>query len=188
MTDASISVTQSVAEQFTERYLRSIGCSVERNEDRWLVSVPDDRDTEIAHGRHTLIRGDGTPDDDDDRTKRLHPESAFFQQLLREAGERSPSGRLSIESESDVEIPEWIRNSAVEVRGAQFTPYYDRTAIVVLFRVGIETVSEYQQELLRAIAVDARSEESLPKLAETFLDTTTEIGRASCRERVSFTV
>jgi len=43
---------------------------------------------------------------------------------------------------------------------------------VVLFRVGIETVSEYQQELLRAVAVDTRSEESLPKLAETFLDTT----------------
>lgn len=57
-------------------------------------------------------------------------------------------------------------------QGAQFTPYYDRTAIVVLFRVGIETVSEYQQELLRAVAVDTRSEESLPKLAETFLDTT----------------
>ena len=173
MTDASISVTQSVAEQFTERYLRSIGCSIERSDDRWLVSVPDDIDTEITHGRHTLIRGEGTPDDDDDRTKRLHPESAFFQQLLREAGERSPSGKLSIESESDVGIPGWIQNGGVEVQSAQFTPYYDRTAIVVLFRVGIETVSEYQQELLRAVAVDTRSEESLPKLAETFLDTTT---------------
>jgi len=57
MTDASISVTQSVVEQFTERYLRSIGCSVERRDDRWLVSVPDDIDTEITHGRHTLVRG-----------------------------------------------------------------------------------------------------------------------------------
>lgn len=173
MTDASISVTQSVVEQFTERYLRSIGCSIERSDDHWLVSVPDDIDTEITHGRHTLIRGEGTPDDDDDRTKRLHPESAFFQQLLREAGERSPSGKLSIESESDIESPEWIQNGAVEVQSAQFTPYYDRTAIVVLFRVGIETVSEYQQQLLRAVAVDTRSEESLPKLAETFLGTTT---------------
>jgi len=173
MTDASISVTQSVVEQFTERYLRSIGCSIERSDNHWLVSVPDDIDTEIPHGRHTLIRGEGTPDDDDDRTKQLHPESAFFQQLLREAGERSPSGKLSIESESDIESPEWIQNSSVEVQSAQFTPYYDRTAIVVLFRVGIETVSEYQQELLRAVAVDTRSEESLPKLAETFLETTT---------------
>jgi len=78
MTDASISVTQSVVEQFTERYLRSIGCSVERRDDRWLVSVPDDIDTEITHG-DTHSSGEGTPDDDS--TKRLHPESAFFQQL-----------------------------------------------------------------------------------------------------------
>ena len=174
MTDASISVTQSVVEQVTERYLQSIGCSIERSDDHWVVTVPDDIDTEITHGRHTLIPGEGTPDDDDDRTKRLHPESGFFQQLLREAGERSPSGKLLIERESSIEIPEWIQNSTVEVQGAEFTPYYDRTAIVVLFRVGIETVSEYQQELLRAVAVDTRSEESLPALAETFLDTTTE--------------
>ncbi|MXR40493.1 hypothetical protein GRX01_03895 [Halobaculum sp. WSA2] len=170
MTDASITVTQSVVEQFTERYLRSIGCSIERSDDHWVVSVPDDTDTEITHGRHTLVRGEGTPEDDS--TKRLNPESAFFQRLLREAGERSPSGKLSIESESDIEIPGWIQNGAVEVQGAQFTPYYDRTAIVILFRVGIETVSEYQQELLRAVAVDARSEEHLPRLAESFLERT----------------
>ena len=174
MTDASLPVTQSVVEQFTQLYLRSIGCAVERSDDRWVVSVPDDIDTEITSGRHTLIRGESAPDDEDNRTRRLHPESAFFQQLLREAGERSPSGKLSIEGESNIEIPEWVQNGPIEVQGAEFTPYYDRTAIVVLFRVGIETVSEYQQELLHAVAVDARSEESLPALTETFLDTTTE--------------
>jgi len=171
MTDASIPVTQSAVEQFSERYLRSIGCSIERSDDHWLVSVPDGIDTEIPHGRHTLVLGEATPDDDN--TKPLYPESAFFQRLLREAGGKSPTGKLSIESESDTEIPEWVRNSAVEVQDAQFTPYYDRMAIVVLFRVGIETVSEYQQEFLRAVAVDVRSKENLPKLAETFLETTT---------------
>ena len=171
MTDASIPVTQSAVEQFSERYLRSIGCSIERSDDHWLVSVPDGIDTEIPHGRHTLVLREATPDDDN--TKPLYPESAFFQRLLREAGGKSPTGKLSIESESDTEIPEWVRNSAVEVQDAQFTPYYDRTAIVVLFRVGIETVSEYQQEFLRAVAVDVRSKENLPKLAETFLETTT---------------
>jgi len=55
------------------------------------------------------------------------------------------------------------------VGAATFTPYYDRTAVVFLFQVSIETVSEYQRELLRAIAVDTRSEESLPRLEETFL-------------------
>jgi len=172
MTDAAIPVTQSAVEKFTERYLRSLGCSIERSDDQWMVSVPEDTDTGISHGKHTLVRGEGTPDDDDDNTKRLHPESAFFQQLLREAGERSPTGKLSIESGSDIEAPEWAQHSDVEVQNAQFTPYYDRTAVVVLFRVGIETVSEYQQEFIRAVAVDSRSEEHLPRLADTFLKLT----------------
>jgi len=38
--------------------------------------------------------------------------------------------------------------------------------------VSIETVSEYQQELLRAIAIDHRSEQRLPALEETFLQMT----------------
>jgi hypothetical protein len=172
MTDASIPVTQSAVEQFTQRYLRSFGCSIERSDNHWVVTVPDGTDTEIPHGRHTFVRGERAPDDDDDSTKRLHPESAFFQRLLREAGERSPTGKLSIESESDIETPEWIKHSDIEVHNVQFTPYYDRTAVVVLFRVGIETVSEYQQEFLRAVAVDARSKEHLPRLAGTFLERT----------------
>jgi len=134
-----------------------------------MVSVSDTTETEIFHGKHTLVLGEGTPDDNDDSTKRLHPESAFFQRLLREAGEQSPTGKLSIESKSEIETPEWIQHGAVELQNAQFTPYYDRTAVVILFRVGIETVSEYQQEYLRAVAVDARSEEHLPRLAESFL-------------------
>jgi len=69
-------------------------------------------------------------------------------------------------------IPQWIKEGDVEVREIQFTPYYDRTAIVVLFEVSIETVSEYQQELLRAIAIDHRSEQRLPALEETFLQMT----------------
>jgi len=172
MTDAAVPVTQSAVEQFTERYLRSLGCSIEHSDDYWVVSVPDTTDTEIPHGKHTLVRGEGAPDGDDDSTKRLHPESAFFQRLLREAAERSPTGKLSIESESDIETPKWIQRSDVEVQNAQFVPYYDRTAAVVLFRVGIETVSEYQKEFLRAVAVDSRSEEHLPRLAESFLELT----------------
>jgi hypothetical protein len=172
MTDAAVPVTQSAVEQFTERYLRSLGCSFEHSDDHWMVSVPDTTDTEISHGKHTLVCGEGSPNGDDDNTKRLHPESAFFQRLLREGAERSPTGKLSIENESDIETPKWLRHSDVEVQSAQFTPYYDRTAVVILFGVGVETVSEYQQELLRAVAVDARSEEHLPRLAESFIELT----------------
>jgi chromosome segregation ATPase len=53
-----------------------------------------------------------------------------------------------------------------------FSPYYDRTAVSVLYRIRIETVSEYQTELLRAIAIDVRSEDRLAALEETFLDIT----------------
>jgi len=172
MTDAAVPVTQSAVDRFTERYLRSLGCSIKHSDDHWVVSVPDTTDTEISPGKHTLVRGEGSPNGDSDNTKRLHPESAFFQQLLREAAERSPTGKLSIESESDIETPKWLRHSDVEVQSAQFTPYYDRTAVVILFGVGVETVSEYQQELLRVVAVDARSEEHLPRLAESFIELT----------------
>jgi hypothetical protein len=187
MTDASIPVTQSAVEQFTERYLRSLGCSIERSDEHWVVSVPEDTGTGISHGEHTLVRGAGSPDDDDDSTKRLHPESAFFQRLLREAGERSPTGKLSIESDSDIETPGWIHDGGVEVQNVQFTPYYDRTAVVVLFRVGIETVSEYQQEFLRVVAVDARSEEHLPRLAESFLELTSVESNEASRGNAQLT-
>ena len=173
MTDASLPVTQSAVERFTEQYLRSIGCSIEKHEGHWAITVPDGTgtDTTLTSGKHKLVRGENP--DENNNAKSLHPESAFFQRMLREAGERSPTGRLSIEGEADIEIPGWVRNGAVKVQDMQFTPYYDRTAIVFLFQISIETVSEYQQEFLRTVAVDARSEERLPKLEETFLEVTT---------------
>ncbi|WP_224338214.1 hypothetical protein [Haloprofundus halobius] len=170
MTDAAIPVTQSTVEWFTERYLHSLGCSIEKNEGHWKVTVPDGADSELTTGRHTLICGEGPGEENN--TESLHPESAFFQRILREAAERCPTGKISIEVGAEINVPNWIQDGAIEVQDVQFTPYYDRTAIVFLFRVGIETVSEYQQELLRAVAVDARSEEHLPQLAETFLNTT----------------
>ncbi|NHN60048.1 MULTISPECIES: hypothetical protein [Halorussus] len=171
MTEAALAVTQSLVERFTENYLESLGGTIEKRGDTWEVTIPDNEDTELPAGSLSLLCG---ADRDEDATgESLHPESEFFQRILREATERHPTGKLSIEADQDdVEIPQWIKEGDVEAREAQFTPYYDRTAIVVLFEVSIETVSEYQQELLRAIAIDHRSEQRLPALEETFLHMT----------------
>jgi len=169
MTDAAISVTQSVVERFTDQYLRSLGCSIEKHDDRWDVVVPDEVDTELATGNITLVCGDEETSDKDNEEP-LHPDSQFFQQILTEASKQAPTGKISIDTErAEIQIPGWIQEGNIEVSETGFTPYYDRTALVTLFQVGIETVSEYQSELLRAIAVDMRTEESLPKLEKTFL-------------------
>jgi hypothetical protein len=71
--------------------------------------------------------------------------------------------------ETEVDIPSWLTNEHVDVTDATFVPYYDRTAVVLIFEISVETVSEYQQELLQAVAVDTRSKECLPGLEDTFL-------------------
>lgn len=171
MTDAALPVTQSAVERFTERYLESLGSTIEKQGDEWEVTIPDTENTGLPAGTISLLTGDDT--DESASGEPLHPESEFFQRILREASERSPTGKLTIETDqADVEVPHWLEEGGVEVRGTRFTPYYDRTAVVVLFQVSIETVSEYQQELLRAIAIDTRSEERIPQLEETFLQRT----------------
>jgi len=168
MTDAALAVTQSAVKEFTERYLESLGGTIEKKGDKWVVTVPDNEDTGLPAGQMSLLTGDDT--NEEATGEPLHPESEFFQRILREASKRRPTGKLTIESDqAEVEIPQWLEGSDVEVRETQLTPYYDRAAVVVLFQVSIETVSEYQQESLRAIAIDGHSEQRLPELEETFL-------------------
>lgn len=171
MTDAALPVTQSAVEEFTEHYIESLGGTVEKKRDLWEVTIPDDGNTELPTGSLSLHCT--TAKDEDATGEPLHPESEFFQRILRESSERHPTGELSIETDrDDVQIPQWIEESGISVKESRFTPYYDRTAIVVLFEVGIETVSEYQQEFLRAIAIDHRSEQRLSGLEDIFLRTT----------------
>ncbi len=172
MTEASIPVTQAVVERFTEQYLQSAGCDIEKERDRWNVTIPDDADTELSAKDLTLVCENDVATDNKSEEP-LHADSRFFQQLLTEASKRTPTGKVSIETQrAGIEVPGWIRGGEIEVAETRFTPYYDRTALGVLFRVSIETVSEYQSEFLHAIAVDTRSKEQLPKLEDTFLRAT----------------
>ncbi|AUX08293.1 hypothetical protein AArcSl_0643 [Halalkaliarchaeum desulfuricum] len=173
MTDASIPITQSVVEDFTERYLRSLGCqvNVKTHAEEWEITIPSDVDTKLPRGEFTLVC-DSTEGAGED-AELLHPESSFFQRVLDDAADRAPVGNVTIESaDTDVIIPDWLRESDVEVTDVQFTPYYDRSALVILFRVSVETVSEYQQEFLRGIGIDVRSGEVLPNIDGTLLDLT----------------
>ena len=167
--EAAIPVTQAAVEDFTERYVASLGGTIETDGDHWEVTIPDTVDTALPTGELTVRCGDA--DEEATEKESLHPDSEFFQRILRDAAERCPVGKITIEAEHvDVELPSWLKSGDVEVTTTDFTPYYDRTAVVVLFQVSVETVSEYQQEFLHAVAIDRRSEESLPTLAATFLE------------------
>jgi len=182
MTDAALAVTQSAVEEFTERYLRSTGCRIEKYGDRWEVVVPDDATTEVLNGDVALFCATDEENSESDAIP-LHPESKFFREILTEAGERAPTGKMSLESTGlDIDLPSWLHDSDVEVRTADFMPLYDRTAVVMLFQVSIETVSEYQRELLRPIGLDVRSGDVLPTLDETFLRVTSVSGEAASEQ------
>ncbi|WP_083867075.1 hypothetical protein [Haloferax volcanii] len=178
MTDASVPVTQSAVESFAERYLRSLGCTIEQRGDTWDVSVPEGADTQSLPDEFTVVCGTES-DSPEENTELLHPESRLLQELLDEAVRRTPTGRIDLTAEStEIEIPEWLQGGDVEVQNAEFAPYYDRSALVVLFRVSIETVSEYQREFLRVVALDARSGESLEGLERNFLRITSFTGES----------
>jgi hypothetical protein len=171
MTDAALSITQSAVEQFTEQYLSVVGCTIEKHGERWIVTAPEGTETEILDGEISLLCGEPSSEISENE-RELHPESTFFQELIAEASKRNPTGKIVLTSEgTQIEMPPWILESDIDVTTAAFTPYYDRTAVVLLYRISIETVSEYQTELLRAVAVDTRSMNPLPKLERTFLQT-----------------
>lgn len=168
MTDAALAVTQPIVEQFSERFLKAVGCGVDKEGSHWNVTVSEDTETGVVSDDLTLVCSTD-PDEIGDNTP-LNPESSFFHALIEEAADRWPTGKVSITAtDAEITLPSWIVNSEASVESANFTPYYDRTALVVLFKVAIETVSDYQTELLRASAVDARSKTIFPQLAETVL-------------------
>jgi len=173
MTDAALPVTQSAIEQFAEDYFLSLGCSIEKNGDRWDVTVPAEIESDVVGEELTLVCGPHE-ESPEEQAKYLSPDSEFAQNLLAEASRRTPTGKIQLRSEStSIEPPVWVREGDVDVEEMEFSPYYNRNAAVILFRVAIETVSEYQREFLRTVALDTLTQEPLSGLEETFLDVTT---------------
>ena len=172
MTDAALPITQSAVETFTQRYLSWLGADVEKEDGRWAVTVPEDVEGDVQTGEFVLVceadKNDLTSDE-----VALHPESDFFVRLLDDAAKRQPIGAMQITDDSeDADSLDSIIGESVVVESTDFYPYYDRKAVAVLFHISIETVSEYEAELLRAVAVDSRTHEPLPELAVSYLDRT----------------
>lgn len=171
MTDAAVSVTQSAVEHFAEQYLTSIGGSIKKHNDTWEVTIPEGVTADFPTGTFVLQTTSDRPNRDGSE-RQLHPESAFFQELLSDATDWQPTGKVTLTAEqTPLTLPSWLEEGRVDVVESSFTPYYDRTAVVVVYRIGVETVSEYQTELLRAVGIDTRSKDRLSNLETTFLDT-----------------
>lgn len=169
MTDASVSVTQARVEQFAKTYLELSGCSVTERDDELIVTVPETASTDLLNAETTTLVCSSDPERIGDELA-LHPESETFQGLLQEAAARAPVGRVELlDADTEIQLPGWLVESEVSVASTQFRPYYDRTAVVGLFRIGIETVSEYQTAVLRIGAVDSDSMEELPALTDRLL-------------------
>ncbi|QSX00994.1 hypothetical protein [Haloterrigena alkaliphila] len=172
MTDAAVPITQSAVEQFTRRYFESFDSSIDVNGDQWLVTVPDGANTPFA-GEELNLNCSATDAEVDENGEPLNPESSFFQQLVEDVSTESPLGWISVTVDTEgIQLPQWIAEDRIEVAEKAFTPYYDRTAVALLFRISIETVSEYQTELLRAITIDTQSSKPLPGLTDTYLNST----------------
>jgi hypothetical protein len=176
MTDAALAMTESTVEGFVESYLTALGADIRKDGRQWRVTLPEDADTDLELDGATLVVTND-PDEVGGDEIAVAPESAFVERLLDEAAERNPVGSLELTGETvDVRLPPWLDESDVEVLDHSFTPYYDRKALCVLFHVGIETVSEYQSEELRAVALDLGGGDRLPALAETYLKLAEEGG------------
>jgi DNA repair exonuclease SbcCD ATPase subunit len=171
MTDAAVSVTQSAVEHFTEQYLRSLDCSIAKDGDRWEVTVPENAATALPPGKIVLICGDQDTQLEANQEE-LYPQSSFFQELLVESSESHLIGEVSVDLDTEIELPPWLKTGGIKVKSTKFTPYYDRNAVILLYRVSIETVSEYQRELLQAVALDERTLNPLPALENEFLQQT----------------
>lgn len=170
MIDAALPVTERAIEQFAEAYLAALGSDIQKDGRRWTVSLPEDADTDLALDGATLVLTTDPENVGDDEIA-LAPESEFVERLLDEAAERWPVGALEFTGDTiDLQLPPWLEASPVEIVDQAFIPYYDRRALCALFHVGIETVSEYQSEELRAVAVDLKSHERRPELARTYLE------------------
>ena len=181
MTDAAMAVTEQAVERFTEAYLLSLGAEIEKEGRRWTVSLPMEAETELEiDGAVLEIASD--PREVSDDAFAIASESPFVERIIDEAAKRSPTGTFALSGEQwEIQPPSWIAAGPTKVTGQTFTPYYDRRALCALFHIGIETVSEYQTEKLRAVAIDLTDQEERPRLADAYL----ALSESNTREQIS---
>ncbi|EMA23822.1 hypothetical protein [Haloarcula marismortui] len=173
MTDATLSVTQSRLNAFAREYLNTLGASIREQGSRWHVRLPSHVDVEFSDGlEFEVILGDDRVENNGDEEVVLSPGSEFAQQILDEAVSMSSLSQVSVTESltgNDYQYPDWVNESDLHVSDASFNPYYDRTAVFLLVKISVETVSEYETQYLEAVTVDVTSEEELSGLPEVLL-------------------
>ena len=173
MTDATLSVTQSKLNAFAREYLNTLGASIREQGSGWHVQLPNNIDVEFGDGlEFDVILGNDRAENDGDEGVVLSPGSEFTQRMLDEAVSMPSISQVSVTESltgEDYRYPDWITESDLHVSEASFNPYYDRTAIFLLVRISVETVSEYETQYLEAVTVDVTSGEQLTGLPEVLL-------------------
>jgi hypothetical protein len=170
MTDAALPVTERAVDRFVTDYVKSLDGTIRKDGQRWTISIPDEASSELSLD-DTVVHLTADPEEMDDDEAQLAPDSDLFERFVDDATERAPIGSVALTGGNiEFNIPNRMVGDSGKVVDQQFTPYYDRSAICVLFHVGIETVSEYQRDLLRSVAVDLTDHEPRPELAQTFVE------------------
>lgn len=169
MTDAALPVTEQAVSEFVTGYFDSLDATIHKEGGRWEVSIPKDANTELSLNE-TVVQLVTHPEEADNDAVALTPGSDRFEQIVDDAVTHAPIGSLALTGDDvNFDDPDYVVGESTEVTNQQFTPYYDRHALCVLFDVGVETVSEYQCEMLKIGAVDLADHESRPQLAQTCL-------------------
>jgi flagellar export protein FliJ len=182
--DISVSRSEEVSKAIVEAVLDASGAKVKRREDSWIVSgdsntLPEPLATLIPESSTGQIRiqfeGEQEGSDSEGETTEgdsnqvpiynLGPKSELFEELLHSMGDSLPlySGSISVTGES-WPMPAWVTASSLEVSEVSFSPYFERTGIWFLVDISIETVSEFERDLLVAVGVDPDSGKRLPLL------------------------
>ncbi|WP_459192059.1 hypothetical protein [Halosimplex sp. J119] len=173
MTDAKLSVTQSRLNAFAREYLNTLGASIRERGSRWSVRLPSHVDVEFGEGlEFDVVLGDDRVESNGEEEVVLSPGSEFAQRMLDEAVSMSSLSQVSVTGSitgDDYQYPDWITESDLHVSDASFNPYYDRSAVFLLVKISVETVSEYETQYLEAVTVDVTSEEELSGLPEVLL-------------------
>jgi hypothetical protein len=175
MMKAEMEPSQKLIEQFVFRYLQSIGGEVNKTNRGWGVKLPADELSRFDRRELELALGP-TGGDDQIVDGVIRPGSAFVGGILEDAVGTAPLGRLDIEfDDTPTTLLDKRTTNGVTAEVRSFTPYYDRRAVVVLYHISVETVSQYETRELRATAVDAESLVHLPRLARRFLTVTSSV-------------
>ncbi|WP_135853934.1 cell division protein ZapB [Halorussus salinus] len=208
--DFALDRTDERVDAYLGALLGDSDVAVERRDDEWevtaesadptgigpldeaLAAAPEgtirlvDRDEgRVGRGAAGGDREDRDPDRDDlgpgeyERTG----DGALVTAILDADAASAPVGHWRVaDGVSDVPDPDWLAESPASVVDRSFRSYYTRRAVCLCFEASIETVSEFERDLLVPVAMDAETEARLPGLEAWFESVTA--GPALDPERV----